>query len=146
MIKKGTLSLISKSTIAGHVCYILDENRQICTGEKTGVWFDDNYFTSDPTKGGRIIIPYEKSQKTDKAILIHGEFAQMADFQRLTEVYNLECSYALHHESLLLGNEARILIRPHLTVNDRPCDLKLLKNIKAKLTTTSFIDNIPVTK
>jgi len=38
------------------------------------------------------------------------------------------------------------LIKTNLTVNDRPCDLRLLKNTKIKLTTTSFIDNIPVTK
>lgn len=60
VIKKGSLSLISKSTIAGHICYILDEDRNICTGEKTGIFFDNNYYASDPTKGGRIIIPYEK--------------------------------------------------------------------------------------
>jgi hypothetical protein len=70
----------------------------------------------------------------------------MADFNRLTETYDLKCSYILHPESLLMGNEAKILIKTHLTVNDRPCDLKLLKNTKIKLTTTSFIDNIPVTK
>jgi len=45
-----------------------------------------------------------------------------------------------------MGNEAKILIKTHLTVNDRPCDLKYLKNTKIKLTTTSFIDNIPVSK
>jgi len=60
VIKKGTLSLISKSTIAGHVAYILDEDRNICSGEKTGIWYDGNYFAADHEKGGRIIIPYEK--------------------------------------------------------------------------------------
>jgi len=66
----------------------------------------------------------------------------MADFNRLTETYDLKCSYILHPESLLMGNEAKILIKTHLAVNDRPCDLKLLKNTKIKLKTTSFIDNI----
>lgn len=75
VIKKGTLSLISKSTIAGHICYILDEDRNICSGEKTGIFFDNNYFKADSDKEGRIIIPYEKYEKSGKAILIHNNFA-----------------------------------------------------------------------
>jgi len=146
VIKKGTLSLITKSTIAGHICYILDEERNICKGEKTGIFFDDNYFRSEPDKGGRIVIPYEKFPKSAKCILIHNAFAQMADFNRLTETYDLKVNYILHPEAILMGNEAKVLIKTELTVNDRVCDLKLLKNTKIKLTTTSFIDNIPVTK
>jgi hypothetical protein len=41
VIKKGSLSLITKSTIAGQYCYILDENRLICTGDKTGMWYEN---------------------------------------------------------------------------------------------------------
>ena len=70
----------------------------------------------------------------------------MADFNRLTETYDLKVNYILHPEAILMGNEAKVLIKTELTVNDRVCDLKLLKNTKIKLTTTSFIDNIPVTK
>ena len=40
VIKKGSLSLIHKPTIAGHLVYILDENKKICVGSKTGVYFD----------------------------------------------------------------------------------------------------------
>ena len=44
-----------------------------------------------------------------------------------------------------MGKEATILVRPVLKVNDRKCDLSLLKNTKITITTT---DNkqIPVTK
>jgi hypothetical protein len=75
VIKKGSLSLITKSTIAGQYCYILDENREICTGDRTGMWYNNQYFTSDPAKGGRILIPYERSQSSNKAILLHNGFA-----------------------------------------------------------------------
>ena len=40
VIKKGSLSMIHKPTIAGHLAYILDENKKICIGTKTGVYFD----------------------------------------------------------------------------------------------------------
>ena len=45
-----------------------------------------------------------------------------------------------------MGNEANILVRPNLSVNGNPCDLSLLKNVKAKVTTSSYIDKIPITK
>ena len=40
VIKKGSLSLIHKPTIAGHLAYVLDENKKICSGPKTGIYFD----------------------------------------------------------------------------------------------------------
>lgn len=40
VIKKGSLSLIHKPTIAGHLAYVLEENKNICSGPKTGVYFD----------------------------------------------------------------------------------------------------------
>ena len=40
IIKKGSLSLIHTPTVAGHLAYVLDENKQICIGPKTGVFLD----------------------------------------------------------------------------------------------------------
>ena len=53
--KKGSLSLIYKSTVAGQVAYILDENKEICKSENTGMWYMNQYFKVDPDKGGRIL-------------------------------------------------------------------------------------------
>ena len=55
VIKKGSLSLIYKSTVAGQVAYILDENKEICESENTGMWYMNQYFKADPEKGGRIL-------------------------------------------------------------------------------------------
>ena len=40
IVQKGNLSLIHKSTIAGHFAFILDEDKNICKGPYTGMWFD----------------------------------------------------------------------------------------------------------
>jgi len=61
------------------------------------------------------------------------------------EYYALDCGFIVHPESFLMGNEATILIRPVLKINDRKCDLSLLKNTKVTLTTRDN-KNIPVTK
>ena len=84
VIKKGSLSLIHKPTIAGHLAYVLDENKKICLGDDgpTGVYFDGQYFPAKPEKGGKIFIPYGKTSMTAKAILLHNGFAQLCDFER----------------------------------------------------------------
>ena len=146
VIKKGSLSLIYKSTVAGQVAYILDENKQICIGENTGMWYKNQYFKADPEKGGRIVIPYEKKESSDKTILINDGFAQLTEFRRMSENYSFNVAYLVNHESLLMGKEAEILLKPCLKVNDRKCNLNVLKNTKVTLTTTSFVDNLPVTK
>lgn len=38
VIKKGSLSLVHKPTIGGYACYILDENKKICSGPSTGIF------------------------------------------------------------------------------------------------------------
>lgn len=49
VVKKGSLSLIHRSTVAGHMCYILDDDRNVCKGnpeavgegssDSVGMWF-----------------------------------------------------------------------------------------------------------
>ena len=89
VIKKGSLSLVHRSTIAGHRIFILDENKDACTGERTGVWFDGQYFPANKERGD-IFIPYGKSTLTCPIIMVHNDFAQLANFTRKTESYELE--------------------------------------------------------
>lgn len=74
VIKKGSLSLVHRSTIAGHLAYILDQNKQVCIGERTGAWFNDQFYQADK-KFGRIFIPYGKQEHPGKIIMIHDNFA-----------------------------------------------------------------------
>jgi hypothetical protein len=74
VIKKGSLSLVHRSTIAGHLVYVLDENKNVCASERTGVWFDGKYYPADKANG-RIFIPYSKQELSANIIMINGEFA-----------------------------------------------------------------------
>lgn len=145
-IKKGTLSLVHKPTIAGQLAYIVNEDHQICCSEDTGIWLDQQFYKADTEKGGRILIPYEKYTKSYQAILVHEGFAHLESFYRLAEQYSFDTTFVLHPESLVMGNEATLLIRPKLQLNSRTCDMKLLENCTAVLTTMTYVDNIPVTK
>ena len=110
------------------------------------MWYKNQYFKANPEKGGRIVIPYEKKESSDKTILINNGFAQLTEFKRRSENYSFDVAYIINHESLLMGKEVEVLLKPCLKVNDRKCDLKVMKNTKVTLTTTSFVDNLPVTK
>ena len=110
------------------------------------MWYINQYFKVDPEKGGRIFILYEKNQTTNKTILIHDGFAQLTEFKRMSENYTFDVAYIVQSESLMMGKEAEILLKPCLKVNDRKWNLNILKDAKVTLTTTSFIDNLPVTK
>ena len=93
------------------------------------------------------MIPYEKYGSSSNAILVHDGFSHFErNFNRLSEEYRLNTAFVLHSESLVMGNEATLLIKPVLTLNGRECDLALLKNLKATLKTKNYIDSIPVTK
>lgn len=145
VIKKGQLSLVHRSTIAGHLAYILDSNKEICRGDRTGVQFDGKFYQADKTTG-RIFIPYGKTSQQDKIIMIHNDFAQLGEFLRKTESYSFDAEFFLNAESLLVGASASIVIKPHLMINDRPANLNMLKNTKVVVTTNNYIDQIPVTK
>jgi hypothetical protein len=47
---------------------------------------------------------------------------------------------------MLVGSSTSIVIRPKLLINGRQANLKMLKNSKAELRITNYVDDIPVTK
>jgi hypothetical protein len=62
VIKKGSLSLIHRSTEAGHQAYILDDDRKICKGDdRVGLWLNNKFYEAKPDSGV-IFIPYGKSE------------------------------------------------------------------------------------
>lgn len=87
VIKKGSLSLVHKSTAAGHIAYIIDANRQICKSANTGVWIDKKFYPAKNDQGGTIFIPYAKREIETKVIMIDQDFAQMGGFTRKREMY-----------------------------------------------------------
>lgn len=148
VVKIGTLSLVTRNTVAGQLCYVLDGKRKVCCKHSTAIWMAGQHFKADLEDNGKIIVPYLPSGGTKKetAILLHEGLAQLVDIMRTEEVYSLKCGFYLLTESVIMGEKGTILIRPQLFVNDRIAELSLLKNIKCILYTTDYIDGIPATK
>ena len=138
VVKKGRLSLVHRSTVAGHLCYIIDHDKKICKGDKRiGVYFQsqqggtNKQFYAAEKDTGRIFIPFQKgSEHSSKVIMVNDGFAQLGEFTRKTEKYGFDASFFLNKESVLVGSSTQIVIKPHLTINDRPADVSMLKNSK----------------
>ena len=62
----------------------------------------------------------------------------MGKFTRQTEQYTFDLGFHVNSESILMGQEASILLRPKLMINGRRIDAKNLKQCKAQLVVLDF--------
>ncbi len=69
--------------------------------------------------------------------MIHEGFAQLGELEINTEKYDLDFIYHIVSESILFGQEAKILIKPCLSINGKKTYIKQLKNTKIDI---SLID------
>ena len=146
VVKKGNLTLIHKSTAAGHSAFIIDHNRAVCNSKRAGLWIDGKFYPADK-KDGSICIPYAKQRQVYKTIMINDDFAQLTEFDRKTENYDsFKVFYHLNFESMLVGSQAQILVKPILNINGRKTSVALLQNAKVTIKIKNFIDASEVTK
>ena len=102
IIRKGKLSVIEQQTIAGQLFYIVDEEKNICKGERTGLWVQDKFYKADAN--GKILIPFSSNSRV-QAILVHEEFAERAEIELKAESFDFKCAFIYNHESILMGNK-----------------------------------------
>jgi len=93
------------------------------------------------------VIPFGRNTYNGKAIMLYEGFAQLTEFRREDERYNFYASFILHNESVIMGNLAKILVKPTLILNERElADLRLLEKTKVTLQTVNKVDNITISK
>lgn len=134
-----------KSTIAGQLAYILNQDKKVCKGKGTRIILSGKEYTCDEDTG-RFFIPYHTHESNERLIMIHNNFAQLGEFKRRTESYEFNPTFFLPQGATLVGTNTSVMIRADLRINGRKASLNLLKKVKVVLTTLSFIDNMPVTK
>lgn len=79
------MSLIHRSTPAGHQATIIDDDRKVCKGKGTGLWLDNKFIAA--AENGSINIPYGNREEELKLIMLHDNFAQLSNFTRKRETY-----------------------------------------------------------
>ena len=63
--------------------------------QQTGIIFENKFYEADKSNG-RIFIPYAVNEVKAKCILLNDGFAQLADFTRKEEYYNMWTNFFIN--------------------------------------------------
>ena len=135
LIRKGGLHYLSRQGVGGTVLSILDEADQPVRG--ASAWLAGREYKAD--KHGGITIPYSTSPGTRAMILQSPDgLASLAQFQHAAEQYTLTAGFFVDRESLRVGGEASLLVRPDFRVNGVAAPLEVLEEVKLTITSTNL--------
>lgn len=141
VIRKGRLRHLVRTTVAGHVFTVLDEqNRPL---PEATLWFAGREYT--PNEQGQIVVPFSHSPTQQKIVLAHGDFCSLDEFQHQSENYLLAAGIHVDREALLARHQARVILRPQLYLNGIPVTLSVLEDVRLTLTSTD-LDGVATTK
>ncbi len=141
LVRKGGLHHLSRQGVAGTVLTILDENDKPVPNATA--WIAGREYKAD--EGGAITIPYSTQPGRRPMILRSADgFASLAQFQHAAETYTLDAGFFVNRESLRMGGEATLLVRPNFRVNGVTAPLDLLEQVKLTITSTN-LDGINTT-
>ncbi|KAG2181554.1 hypothetical protein INT44_008369 [Umbelopsis vinacea] len=156
LIQKGFVNCIIRPTVSGQLLTITDERNQRITSGYT-VWLKGKEYESDSSSN--ITLPFTETQESNPLLIKLENYAQVVDYQSITEDYKFDASFYVNHESLQKENTASVTVIPFLNVGDQRAPLSLLEdmvlsvtsNDKAgiestyKLADVHFTDNKPYT-
>lgn len=142
LIKKGSLSTIRFVRRTGFEFYILDQNKNIRKplskdGYKLGIDFKKKWYPADSE--GKIFIPYPQNGKqTGTAILIDGNFAELAEIELLAEVPKVNMSCIFNFDDLRPGKNIEMALNVKLLLaNSKVFSNKHIKDKKVQVSSTS---------
>ena len=137
---KGSRALIRKSRLrplvaigtAGQVITVVDDANHLV--KDASVWFGGLEY--QPDKDGRIILPFSTNPGRKPIVLRRGDFACLDFLQHQAENYKLEAGIYVDRESLLSQRLAVALVRPGLFLDGKPVSIKLLEEVRLRITAT----------
>ena len=133
IIRKGALTCLSRTSTAGQVFTVLDENgAQVNT---PSIWMAGHEFKAD--EEGQITLPFSTEPREEVLVLSDGAFSDLARFSHQGEAYTLSAGFLIERESLRQGGAARVGVRPALYLNGVPVTLSVLEEPKLVITSTS---------
>ena len=134
LIRIGRLRPVTATGTAGQIVRVFDEaNRPV---KDATVWFGGAEY--QPDKDGRIILPYGANTGRQPIILRHGDFACLDYMTHEGENYELRAGIHVARETLLAQRVARLLVRPALYLNGQLVSIKLLTDVKLRMTATDL--------
>ncbi len=133
LIRKGSLQILADTTAAGHVLRVLDEDN--VRVENPAVWLSGKRYAANDD--GEVILPFSNEPGARSIVLEGNGIAALASFSHEAENYALTANFFVDREQLLARNEAKLLVRPSLTVNGMPAPVALLEEVELTIETAT---------
>ncbi len=141
LVRKGKLQHLVETTAAGQLFTILDEDRKQVAGAT--LWAAGHQYTA--RDDGRILVPFSTRPGRENAIIEFEGFHTLASFRHEAETYELAAGLYVDRESLLLGQQAPVVIRPQLLVSGTPAPVGLLDDVQLLVRVTD-LDGVESTR
>lgn len=130
LVRKGKLQSLSTSTAAGELVRVLnDENKPV---ENAAIHFGGKRYEAG--ENGFVLLPFS-TQGNVPVVLEDGDFTTLSHIRLPEENYRLFLGALLEEETLLAGNESRIVIRPKMTLWGEPVSAELLDEVTLRVVT-----------
>ena len=134
LVRRGRLSMVGQTTIAGHLFRVFDHNQQPQTKD-VSIWVAGNKYTAN--KDGKFNVPFSNQPGNQSAVITVDGFSTLQRFRQQSESYKLLAAMYVDRESLLRSRKAKLMIRPSLRVAGVPASVKLLKDIQVSINSTN---------
>ncbi|HEX3999781.1 MAG TPA: hypothetical protein VHX65_14620 [Pirellulales bacterium] len=141
VIRKGKLQFVVRSSSAGQIFTIFDEQNK--PQPEATLWLAGALYT--PDKDGTIAVPYSNSPGRQPIVMSLGGFSSLGHFDQEAESYRLDAAMYVDREELIARRKAQLIIRPQLLVNGTPISRKSLEEVQLVLTSTD-LDGVATTK
>ena len=134
LVRKGKLRpVVAPSTAGQRVTVVDDANKPV---PDAAVWLAGAEYRAD--KNGIAMIPFTAQPGRRPIVLTRGDFASLDTFEHLPENYALVAGIHIDRESLLPQRLASILVRPALYLNGQPVSIKLLEDVRLRITSVDM--------
>lgn len=141
VVRKGKLEYLVRTSAAGQIFTIIDEQRQPVLNAT--LWLAGTLY--EPTKDGVITTPFNNEPGSRPIVLTSGRFSTLSRFDQQAENYSLTAGIYVDRETLLGRRKAHVLIRPSLSIDGTPISVKSLEEVRLVVTSTD-LDGVPTTK
>lgn len=141
VVRKGQLSHLVRTGAAGQVFTILDEQRMPVPGAT--LWMAGTLYTAD--ENGTLVTPFSNNPQSLPIVLSHNGFSSLDRVTQQTEEYTLTAGIFIDREELLSLRNARVMIRPSLSIAGTPVSVKRLEDVRLVMTSID-LDGLPTTQ
>lgn len=132
LIRKGRLRPLVTTGTAGLRVAIVDDANKLAPGAR--LWLGGQELVAGDD--GVAIVPFSTSPGRRPIVLSRGDFACLDHLDHPAESYSLVAGIHVDREQLLSRRVANLIVRPGLYLNGSPASIKLLEDVKLRITST----------